>query len=151
MNQTLKEAIDALVPLARDNLERDGQLLPVAFIFAKDFKGGDIIGCPWSNDEDKERTVALLQKRCREMDAFAIAILNEAWEAAVPGGKWDGTPASKMPGRKEVVMFYVEELDGCWRGIADIVRTRGKPTFGELKWEPMGERAECERFQKFLA
>ncbi len=153
MNAKLKAEIDKIIPLARLNLERDGQLLPVAFIFAKDYEDGEIIGCPCQNNEEKEASVVALRKRCEELNACAIVLLNEAWEAALPSNEeWDGTPASKMPNRKEVVLLYVEELDGCWRGRADIDRSnKGKPAFGEIEWEPFGERHPNERFQKLLA
>lgn len=151
MNHKLQAQLDQLIPLARANLERDGHLLPVAFIFTRDYTGGEIVGCPWHDNEEKEQAIIVLRERCRDMDACAIAMLNEAWQANIPDGKWDGTPASQMPDKKEVVILYVEELDGCWRGTADITRANGRPTFGEIEWQPMQERASFERFQKLLA
>ena len=48
--------------------------------------------------------------------------------------------------------IYVEALDGYWAARSDIIRTGGKPTFGEMKFEPVtDERLPIERFQKFLA
>ncbi len=155
MNPKLKAALDELIPVARFNLEHSGRLLPVAFIFGKDYSTAEIVGCPWKNDVEKEAAVLLLRERCRKLDACAIAMLSEAWWADLHNVKslddWDGTPASEQPNRKEVVLIYVEELDGCWRGTADITRSGGRPSFGEIKWEPYGERAECERFQRILA
>ncbi len=119
-------------------------------------KGGfDIVGCPWTNDAEKEASVIGIRKIAREKNAEAVAILAEAWRAKLENCKslddWDGTPPSQMANRQEVVQLYVETLDGYWLGVAPMTRDKGYPTFGAVEWQPMQERDACERFQKFLA
>jgi hypothetical protein len=152
MNPQLKSMLDELVGKARGMLEQHGYLLPVCFIFSDG--GFDIVGCPWHNDEEKEVTIIMLRGMAREKNASAVAMLAEAWHATLPGmslDSWDGTPASKMKNRREVVQVYVEEQDGYWFGLAPITRDKGRPTFAELEWHPLPERNVIERFQKILA
>jgi hypothetical protein len=150
MNPQLQAMLDVLIGMARQNLERDGHLMPVAFLFYG--RSFDVIGCPWANDADKEATVLKLRDRARAKNAEAIAILAEAWHATLPAGEqWDGTPAGQMPNRREVVQVYVEEQDGYWLGLAPITRDTGRPTFGAVQWQPLPERSAVERFQKILA
>jgi hypothetical protein len=151
MNPELKSMLDELIGMARLNLERDGHLMPVAFIFSNG--GFDVVGTPFTNDEEKEVTVIMLRGMARAKNATAVAMLAEAWHATLPGmtlESWDGTPARKMKNRREVVQVYVEEQDGYWIGLAPITRDKGRPTFGKLEWQAMGERAACERFQRIL-
>lgn len=153
MNPQFKSMLDALTDRARENLEDYGRLVPVAFIFSKG--SFDIVACPWSGNEEKEAAIALLRRMARSKNADAIAILAEAWYAELENCKslddWDGTPASKMKNREEVVHVYVEALDGCWMGVADITRDGGRPTFGKIEYLALGERDRRERFQGILA
>lgn len=150
MNPQLQSILNGLASQARLNLQTHGYLLPVGFLFNDEEM--HIIGCPFRSDEDKERTVVALQEKAREMNASLFVMLAEAWHADIPGGQWDGTPASEMPNRREVVQMYVEsDDDGYWLGVAPITRDKGKPTFGTLQFTPMTERSACERFQKILA
>ena len=152
MNPQLKAMLDELLRVARINLERDGNLMPVAFLFSNG--GLDIVGTPFRSDEDKEVTVIMLRGMAREKKATAVAMLAEAWHANLEPGQtlteWDGTPVRKMKNRREVVQVYVEDQDGYWFGLAPITRDTGRPTFGQLEWHPMQERDARERFQKLL-
>lgn len=152
MNPKLKSTLDSLADQARVNLEMHGHLLPVAFLMTN--TAMQIIGCPWQNDDDKERAIVVIREKAREMNANLCVMLAEAWHAKLPpDGKWDGTPAREMPNKEEVVQMYVEAADdGYWLGLAPITRDTGAPTFGKLTFQPMlVERAACERFQKILA
>ena len=151
MNPELKAMLDELIGMARINLESYGHLVPVTLIFS----GGkfDIVATPFRNDEDKEVTVIMLRGMAREKNATAVAMLAEAWHATLPCmtlDSWDGTPASKMKNRREVVQVYVEEQDGYWLGLAPITRVNGRPSFAELDWMPLPERNAVDRFQKIL-
>ncbi len=150
MNEDIRAMLEHIVVQARKNLEMSGRLLPVAFIFGGD-KTVHIVGCPWADAKDKEEMVAGLRNFCREKQAQAIAILAEAWAVKQSEMVGDDPPADQ-PKRTEIISIYVETLDGFWIAHSDITRTDGKPSFGELKFEPMtDERLPNERFQKFLA
>ncbi len=154
MNPQLKATVEELANKARGMLRQHGHLMPVAFIFYNQ-NSVDICGCPWTDDDGKEETVVFLRNMARQKNATAFAMLAEAWHAKLDGCKsladWDGTPASEMPNREEIVQVYVESLDGYWFGMAPITRDTGRPTFGALEWQPMRERHYLERFQKILA
>lgn len=154
MNIKLHSTITELVGRARMMLAEHGHLMPVCFIFDRDWRF-DVIGCPWQNDAEKEASIIAIRGMAREKNATAAVFLAEAWHADLPGvyrlEDWDGTPASKQPNRREVVQVYVESLDGYWLGLAPITRDKGYPTFGELEWRALGERQAAERFQKILA
>ncbi len=161
MNAEVKEIVDAVIPSARKNLENDKNLTPVAFIMYGT-KQLDIVGCPWSDAEEKEMSIAVLRAHCRQVNAFGIIIVAEMWYAEVAKteavkdiaeamAQWDGVMPSKRPDRKEGVMFRIEALDGVWYGLAQIIRTDDKVTFGDVDFQPFGERDARARFQKFLA
>lgn len=152
MNPKLQSILDCLADTARFNLESFGQLMPCAFLMTDNPVTCHVIACPWKNDEDKERAIIAMRERARAINATTFVMLAEAWRATLTDGKWDGTPASKMPTRKEIVHMYVEsDDDGYWMGMADITRANGKPSFGALEWQPLPERAAFERFQRILA
>ena len=150
MTAELKSILDGITLQARKNLEQCGRLMPVAFLIGEKIS---IVGCPWRNDAEKETSLILLRGMAREKEARIVVILAEAWFAKLPGSleTWDGVPASRRPDKTEGVMFYIETLDGCWNGQAEIKRTNGKPTFGEVVYSPAGERDARERLQNILA
>ncbi len=152
MNEPLKKFLHDIAIAARQNLERHGEIMPVAFITgSKNF----IIPCPWKNDNEKEFIMLVLRHKAAEVKADMAVILSEIWMSHMKPGQtledWDSKMPGQDPQRKEAVMFYVETMDGCWYGSAEIIRTKGKPpTFGEVKYNPMGERHEIERMQSIL-
>lgn len=151
MNTKLKTLLTTLAGQARMNLEMCGRLLPVAFLQSTIGGKSEVIGCPFTNPEEKERTIETLRRRAKEIKANLFIFIGEAWMADVSDG-WDGRPAAEQANRREIVQIYVESMDdGYWIGQAPITRDKGRPTFGEVIWEPMTEeRKENERFQNIL-
>lgn len=150
MNPTLKHKLDTLAGAARQNLERSGHLVSVAFIVHPP-NNVKIVPCPFRNDYEKEIVVAALRKKVAELNATMVVLIHEAWmrtlKDATSLDDWDGVQPSESPDRKEVVAILVETLDGCYIGTAPIARNLGYPTFGAVEYMPLGERSERERFQ----
>lgn len=158
MTPELKMHLDVIVQSARKNLAMQGHLLSVAFVISgeKDKPHVEIIGFPWHNDVEKEAGIIFLRGHARQKQAHTVVLIFEMWYANLEGqtslANWDGVLPRNRKDRKEGVGIYVETLDGSWHGKAEIVRDyKGKPSFGEVEYMPIGVQDPRERFQSILA
>ncbi len=158
MSPELKEILNGIIAMARHNMAMHGQLMPVTFVISgkkEEKQSIEIIGTPWHDDVEKEAAIIFLRGRAREKQAHTVIMLFEVWYVSLGGptlASWDGVPARLRRDRKEAVGLYIETLDGSWHGKADIIRdAKGKPSFGEVEYQPIGVRDPIERIQSILA
>lgn len=90
--------------------------------------------------EGKDLCSVLIRGLAQKLNAFYAGLVSESWMAMYDKKKkWDGTPASKAPNRKEVVtiMDSTRHTSGCF--MADISRLKGEDNhFREMgEWKDM--------------
>lgn len=112
------------------NFKRDGQLFPIASIIAPDGKM-TIIGTPYSTHEEKAVVTDYIIKTCKELDAIALFIINEAWVRVSKGSleeaekemKDAGKRISDYDDKKEVALIVFETKFTTETTFFDIDRT----------------------------
>lgn len=155
MNPELKAELDNFTDTAREHIERDGEVCPVAFLICPD--GINVVQCRFEDDRKKEMTIMLLRELAKDLQATTAVVLCEAWtskQVFTPGTAppaWNGVMPSQDPERSETIIVHVEEPDGYWLGMAEITRDeKGKATFGAVEYHAVGERDPRERLQNIL-
>lgn len=72
----VEETIKAMAGLARKNLEKDGNLAPVALLF----QGGHIVMpilVTWDNDESKHNAYGMVGKMAKDKSADSVILIND--------------------------------------------------------------------------
>ena len=98
--EMLNEIFDGLCKCAVNIFHSEKEVMPFIFIFPRN---GEIVSVIPING-DKEAVSRLVQDTCRRVEAFAGAIVSEAWAVKLEKeGTWDGTPPSKRLDRVEIL------------------------------------------------
>lgn len=123
-----EDFVNNIIKLAKENLERDGSLTPIAFIHTPQ---NQVLLAPLKF-ENKELEMAMLRRICIEKEADFILMISEAWMK-----KFDkkeeadyDTPVGQQEGKVEIVIFSLETIGGgTWMGVAEMKEVEGKKTF----------------------
>jgi hypothetical protein len=137
----IRETVDGIAQQARINLERDGCLVPVAFVGRL---GGDFTVCGNLARIPKEAAAQAVRALAKKQDADFVLWLDEAWLKAFTGSSKDearrkreqyGGEVRDIPGRVDVVMFVLHTHAGVF--VAQPLReeVEGKYTFGAVTFE----------------
>jgi len=104
----LKDFALGVLEIAKENLQRDGELVPAAFIVT-----GEEIRCvavDFTDHEQKAAAYGELIKMAREMQAIALVTCNDAFWKSKPGPEYlDGYYPGRLAaeGAKECIMLTV--------------------------------------------
>lgn len=114
----LIENMEHFIEKAKFLLERDGYLVPVAFLFSGDNIG--VIGLNFKDQREKQMTMLALKKKADENDADAIIVVVESWYISSPGDKKivKVKDLGSHPDRKECIFVFGE----CEYGIATLMQ-----------------------------
>lgn len=107
--EVLERIMEDILENAKSLLSRDGHLVPVAFLCARNDIG--IIPLDFKNREEKERQVALLTKMVKLKNADALIMAAESWIVTSDNPNLKITP-SKHPMRKECICVVGECEEG---------------------------------------
>ena len=136
----LRGYIDGIVELARNNIERDGVLAPVAFVGTI---GGNITVIGGLAYIEKDDAAKMIRKAAKQTKADFVLHVDEGWlkhatsKAEVDALKENHGQVRDMPGRVDVVMFSLETRMGQFFD-APVRQPHGETyTFGELKMQLM--------------
>lgn len=162
-----KLTVRGLLPLVKMNMERDGGLVPVAFLFGMvDPQSGQalpevsmqIIALAGEMSEGaKDDFSEALRSRCRESQAVGVAFVCEAWSLDISASQKDETATalrtgrlSGHPDRKEIVIISLENREGKVTWVASVLRAPDdQPTLGEWVEAPL--QAGAGRFVGLLS
>lgn len=132
----LKKLIKSGEDLARNMLlnknkrKRVKQLVPMFHLVAPEGGGRDIIiGCEWSNTDEKYYAIEMVKEKAHKMGAVAAMFITEAWmvvyDKAHPIGERIDPP-SQDPRRIEAVMAIALDNEGNQEA-SRLLITRDKP------------------------
>lgn len=139
----IRRMVALIVDQARSNLERFGQLVPVAFLGRLD---GELGMCSGLHLLSVDEAASAVRGEAEKMDPDFVLFINEVWLKS-----FEGMPLSEaqrlramggrvrdMPGRVDGVLFMLETHTGVFA--AQVVREtlQGEPdryTFGEVRFE----------------
>ncbi|VBJ26797.1 Uncharacterised protein [Burkholderia pseudomallei] len=133
-----------LVAQARDNLERDGFLAPVAFVGRFD---GWIRICAGLNRLSKDEGARLVRLAAKKHDADFVLFIDEAWLKEFQANSLSearrirdevGGEVRDIAGRLDVVMFNLQTHAGVFAAHAERIpleRAPGKYTFGMVEFD----------------
>ncbi len=130
--------IKELISAANQNLEIDGELLPMFFVHGKDGQtyclGLQII------DGQKEQIASKMRHFAMEKDADWVMFMTECYmkkyDKKDDMSKEDGKPVRDREGRTEGVMFSLETLsDGCFTAMTSIKEWAGHKVMEPVKFE----------------
>jgi hypothetical protein len=136
----LRNYVEAMATVARENLERDGHLTPVAFVGTLDGHGTMLGGLSTLNKDRAAREIARFAK---QLDADFILHIDEAWiatttsEADVEKLRAQYGEVQHIPGRIDAVMFQLETRIGFFLGYPTREPKGETFTFGPIKMEFM--------------
>lgn len=137
IDEKIEECCNEFIATARTNLERDGQVYPVAFVFANDTF--EVILMLWEGDDEKEMAAKLLQLQSKRPDVEAIFTVLESWFIMKPVDHQHSEsdiPPSMSINRKECVMFQLSTRSGNKVAMAEITYpSEGVKSFGEVVLE----------------
>ena len=91
---------------------------------------------------DKDITAALIRAKFELEQVVRYVFITEAWVLMAKPGTPMATHAlgggslEHVPGRTEEVMFMGEDENGIVMAHRDIIRGKGKPKLGPLRWVP---------------
>lgn len=107
---------EQMTALAQRNLERDGSLMPVAFVIQATGALA-IYGLAFHTDEGKDAAFAVVRHAAR--GSRAVVIITEGWAVQVsPAQAHLITRPSEHPARQEVLVVEIADCTGlreCWQ------------------------------------
>lgn len=148
------KALEKIVGMARQFLETDGSLAPAAFIGG--IRGVGVVQLDMSTVEAKDASASFIRQFAAKQDADFVVLVLETWRLPESATKDFMANRSKYPtvsshpDKEECVMVSVETHAGTKMGMAKITREGGKPTFGEIEWQPPSVENRG-RFTNFLS
>jgi hypothetical protein len=136
-----------MIKQARQNLENDGNLVPVAILLTDNTSIIVGMAIDMSNEEEKQQIGEALRMAAKKFGARAVLFLSEGWLGEPikrgPGEEEAIRQAprpSEQEGRVEVVIFSISTKGGSWIGMTKMIREEGKPpTFADPAWRSGGE------------
>jgi hypothetical protein len=130
-----KECVQKHLELAKKNLEKEGELIPVVLMFTV---GGEmcVVACPFKNDREKAALKLALKEMAKEQNCEAAIMINEAWMVVVEKEEDYDPEVDPMPRerplRKEVIV-----IAGNWRNRVSLgaYQVFTKDELGNIVWE----------------
>ena len=107
---------ESLLESMKINFKNNGKLFPVVFIIAPDGEM-TVIGTPYTSQEEKNLMMGMVRSKCKEVDAIAVCIVNEAWIRKVTPEEYKkfqeefaktGKRISGYDDKKEVALMMIE-------------------------------------------
>lgn len=133
MTRTVLEVAEAMIPLVKANLERDGLLKPVVFVLGR----GDhlsVFSLEFTSAAAKDACFAVVRQRAST--AQGVVAVMDAWITDVD--------ADRPVGRREAVMVELADNTGlreCW------TLPYSRPAPGRIAW---GQRVRTTDFSSRL-
>ncbi len=121
MQKDVKAFAHEIFEIARENLTRDGHLVPVAFMFSDGDESPSLFNlAPFMDTHHKKDVLShALRKTCEKVDAYGIVMVVEAWagmpvegttaedlKKEVEEGRY--IPPSQLPERRELITLTWE-------------------------------------------
>lgn len=136
----LRNYVEAMATVARENLERDGKLTPVAFIGTMDGNGTMLGGLAGLGKDGSARAIRAFAKK---LDADFVLHIDEAWTTSTTDKDEVARLREKykevrlMPGRVDCVMFQLETRVGQFMGLPTREPFGETFTFGPINMQFM--------------
>lgn len=111
----LKDRMEGILQTAKVMLEKDGKLMPMAFV--NHHNNVDIIALLFRDRDEKNKQLSVLRDIAKKKNADAIFIVSESWYVTTDSSHLNIVP-SKDPRRKECIMMMGE----CEEGIITIIQ-----------------------------
>lgn len=127
------------------NIIRSGEEhLPIFFIHSS--KGIAIIGMPFGNGEEKDKSALAIKILCEKANADFFVFVSEGWALKFnKDEKWDGTRPSESPDKIEVLQFFLNLRDGSTYNISYKIIRNDKIIFKKLaEGNGDGSRFACK-------
>lgn len=135
--------IKSCIDTAISTIASSGELMPHTLLFSRNPDGQECIDYvpptgPWDNDENKREFAFITRAQCTIRDAYAVALVSEAWTVAVStpeelkafhAWKAEHYSLENFPGRREVVMVMLETAYGRVNAHFKIHRPTGQDPF----------------------
>lgn len=120
---SVDQLLDEAIAMARCVLigEPGASLIPTYVIRYKD-RPTTIVGAPWSGEEDKVMTLAMMRFMMREEKAQSYSFTSEAWMATETLSNPIGLMPSEREDKREVVIINAFDLEGGKMRVYEIER-----------------------------
>ncbi len=127
--EKIKEFMDQINKKAFDMLLEKGGVEPAAF-FLKD---NNVYCLPLSlsDDNEKDKTRALIEITARKLQAEAVCMVTEAWFAFAKNGILPTEPIRNLPDKKECVVISASDRNNSYFIMTEIVKEGDDITMGE--------------------
>lgn len=130
--EELKDIMEDMLETAKTILEKDGKLIPIAFMNHND--NFDIVPLSFSDNDEKNRQLSALRILVKKENADAVFVVTESWYVSTNNVPLAMEP-SKDPTRKECIIMIGE----CGGGNITIIqlfdredgKENGKIIFGQ--------------------
>jgi len=118
----------------KQHFKRDGKLFPVIMAIGSDGKM-TLVGTPYSTQEEKMIMLSYAKKLCKEINAVAFFMINEAWVRKVNPEQYKkyieelnktGKRVSEYNDKKEVAVMVFETKTSSTMFMFDIDRTKNE-------------------------
>ena len=106
----LKVRMEDLLQTAKVILEKDGKIVPMAFVYHHNTV--DIMAMLFRDRDEKNKQLSVLRDIVKKKNADAIFIVTESWFVTTDSSSPLNIEPSKDPRRKECIMMMGECEDG---------------------------------------
>lgn len=115
------EILEAVVPLAVANFERDGNIIPAFIGFLSD-DSSMVVLTPWGNEAEKASAVEKVSEIFSEKGVTSYAHVSEVWLRSFDRAPPPGTMVSDYEDREEGVVVLAVDRDGIDQRVFLIAR-----------------------------
>lgn len=140
MTRTLEELIEMLHKHSLDAMA-NGEEVPPTFYGECSDGGVEVFITPWTNDDEKSRSIAFVRSAFLVKDVRRYVMISEAWGAQYAEGEnpSNSAPPSERTNRRELIQYIGVERERVVSAFADINRVdTGARVCGPLEW-PKGQ------------
>lgn len=120
MKETLNKMIDWAYDYASQLMISTKNELLTQFVLMKE-DGFDMVVCPWSNDEEKEKSILLVGLKIIESEETikAYSMISEVWMLTCQAGKIPEERPSQSAHRTEAIVAVASDAEDhlmhCWK------------------------------------
>jgi len=127
--EKIKEFMDQINNKAFNVLLEKGVVEPAAF-FLKD-RNVYCLPLSLSDDNEKDKTRALIEITARTLQADAVCMVSEAWVAFVKNGILPTEPIRNLPDKKECIVISASDRNNSYSIMTEIVKEGNDITMGK--------------------